>query len=171
MLPQQQQRQRGSGSNVGVGRNLFFFSYTSSKSCELTSKPAYDGVAATQRTTATATPAYIHFTHRGGKRAWKFAKRVAHEHEHERKAGNRTTGIVNREVIHMRSLRFVSLNVCVYVCAREWESKRTAAAATALPLLLLVPLLRPGSSCTFTRISPTFSLVPFLAAVALRTIF
>lgn len=118
MLPQQQQRQRSSGSSVSVGRNLFFFSYTPSKSCELTSKPAYDGVAATQRTTATATPAYIHFTHSGGKRAWKFAKRVAHEHEHERKAGNRTTGIVNREVIHMRSLCFVSL-MCLCVCVRE----------------------------------------------------
>lgn len=127
MLPQQQQRQRQrqqqhwqSQQRQRRKKLVFFLSYTPSKSCELTSKPAYDGVAATQRTTtATSTPAYIHFTHRGGKRAWKFAKRVAHEHEHERKAGNRTTGIVNREVIHMRSLCFVSLNVCVYVRVRE----------------------------------------------------
>lgn len=52
--------------------------------------------------------------------------------------------------------------VCVYVCERESVSATTMSTMTAAAA---------GSSFAFTRISPTFSLVPFLAAVALRTIF
>lgn len=180
MLPQQQQ-QRQWQRNVSVGRNLFFFLYPKQVLwVDVKAGLRRDATAKQRRSAALTMPAYIHFT-----QAKERESLLRERTQDERKAGNRTNRHCQscerkREWAYVKSftcalslcLSAVRLrcSVCEFVCVRESERAATSTALLPLaPLLLL--LLRTGSSCTFTRISPTFSLVPFLAAVALRTIF